>query len=51
MLAGGKSRNELYEVKIKIDKESLLTQEEAEDWHRKLGYPSKDHTAKIKNLC
>ena len=44
VLVGGKSRNGLYEVKIKLDKESLLTQEEAEDWHRKLGHPSKDKT-------
>ena len=32
-------------------KESLLTQDEAEGWHKKLGHPSKDHTAKIKHLC
>ena len=51
VLIGGKSRNGLYEVKIMPDKESLLTEEEAEDWHRKLGHPSKDHTAKIKHLC
>ena len=51
VLTCGKSRNGLYEVKIKPDKESLLTQEEAEDRHRKLGHPSKDHTAKTKHLC
>jgi hypothetical protein len=51
VLTGGKSRNGLYEIKIKPDKESLLTEEEAEDWHMKLGHPSKDHTAKIKLLC
>jgi hypothetical protein len=51
VLIGGKSRNGLYEVKIKPDKESLLTEEGAEDWHRKLRHPSKDHTVKIKHLC
>jgi hypothetical protein len=27
-----------------------LTEDGAEDWHRKLGHPSKDYTAMIKHL-